>query len=232
MISDVMSLNDVCVRYKTRRSFFRHDYFSALENINFTIKKGETLSVIGANGCGKTTLLKVLANIYDVDAGEVHWNCKQVSLLSLTLGFDAELSGRDNAIISGMLLGARKKEVLDKLDEIIEFSELGEFIDKPIKTYSAGMRPRLGFSVALKMRTELLLIDEVLGVGDGRFRRKAMNAMADKISSNQTVVLVSHSLSHVRKLADRVLWLDVGKVKMIGTPNEVLPAYNLFIDGK
>jgi len=232
MTSDVMSLNDVCVRYKTRRSFFRHDYFSALENISFTIKKGETLGVIGANGCGKTTLLKVLANIYDVDAGEVHWYCKQVSLLSLTLGFDAELSGRDNAIISGMLLGARKKEVLDKLDEIIEFSELEDFIDKPIKTYSAGMRPRLGFSVALKMRTELLLIDEVLGVGDGRFRRKAMSAMASKITSDQTVVLVSHSLSHVRKLADRVLWLDAGKVKMIGNPNEVLPAYNLFIDGQ
>ena len=232
MTSDVMSLNDVCVRYKTRRSFFRHAYFSALENISFTIKKGETLGVIGANGCGKSTLLKVLANIYDADAGEVHWHCKQVSLLSLTLGFDAELSGRDNAIISGMLLGARKKEVLDKLDEIIEFSELGEFIDKPIKTYSAGMRPRLGFSVALKMRTELLLIDEVLGVGDGKFRRKAVNAMANKINSNQTVVLVSHSMSHVRKLADRVLWLDAGKVRMIGTPNKVLPAYNLFIDGK
>ena len=232
MTPNVMELNNISVRYKTRRSFFRHDYFSALDDVTLSIKKGETLGVIGVNGCGKTTLLKVLASIYGVDAGEVRWHCKQVSLLSLTLGFDAELSGRDNAIISGMLLGARKKDVIEKLDEIIEFSELKDFIDKPIKTYSAGMRPRLGFSVAMKMHTELLLIDEVLGVGDGKFRRKAMTAMADKISSDQTVVLVSHSLSHLRKLSDRVLWLHAGKIKMIGHPNKVIPEYNRFIENK
>jgi len=229
MNPDIMELRNVSVRYKSRRSFFRHDYFTALDDVSFTIRKGETLGIIGTNGCGKSTLLRILANIYSVDVGEVTWNCRQVSLLSLSLGFDGELTGRDNAVISGMLLGGRQKEVLDKLDEIIEFSELGEFIDKPIKTYSSGMRARLGFSVALKMQSELLLIDEVMSVGDGKFKNKAEAAMIGKISSNQTVVLVSHSTGQIRKLCDRVLWLDHGKVEMIGTPGDVLRAYNLFI---
>jgi len=229
MTSDVMELDGVSVRYKSRKSFFRHDYFSALEDVSFTIKKGETLGIIGTNGCGKSTLLKVLANIYGVDGGKVTWHCRQVSLLALALGFDAELSGRDNAVISGMFLGGRKKEVLEKLDEIIEFSELEEFIDKPIKTYSNGMRARLGFSVAVNMHSELLLIDEVMGVGDGKFRRKAENAMINKISSNQTVVLVSHAMEQVKKLCDRVLWLDAGKVKMLGDTELILHEYNQFL---
>ena len=230
MTSDVMKLSNVCVRYKSRKSFFRHDYFTALEDVSFTVKKGETLGVIGNNGCGKSTLLKVLANIYGIDGGEITWNCKQVSLLALSLGFDADLSGRDNAVISGMLLGGRKQEVLDRLDEIIEFSELDEFINKPIKTYSNGMRARLGFSVAVKMHSELLLIDEVMGVGDGRFRQKAEAAMIDKIKSLQTVVLVSHSMPQIEKLCDRVLWMEAGKVQMIGDPEETLSQYEQFID--
>lgn len=232
MITDVMELQNVGVRYKTRRSFFRHDYFTALDDVTFTIRKGETLGVIGANGCGKSTLLKVLADIYSVDEGTVTWHCRQVSLLSLALGFDVELSGRDNAIISGMLLGSRKRDVLAKLGEIIEFSELQNYIDKPIKTYSNGMRARLGFSVALKMHSELLLIDEVLGVGDGKFRQKATNAMINKISSEQSVVLVSHSMGQVKRLCDRVLWLEKGKVKMIGAPDEVVHEYDLFINNR
>ena len=230
MNTDVMELSNVSVPYKSRKSFFRHDYFTALDNVSFKIKTGETLGVIGTNGCGKSTLLKVLANIYGVDSGQIHWHCRQVSLLALSLGFDADLSGRDNAVISGMLLGGRKKDVLEKLDEIIEFSELEEFIDKPIKTYSNGMRARLGFSVALKMESELLLIDEVLGVGDGKFRHKAENAMVSKISTDQTVVLVSHSMGQIGKLCDRVLWLDAGTVKMINVPDAVLDAYSVFLD--
>lgn len=232
MNSDVMELRNVGVRYKSRKSFFRHDYFTALENISFTIKKGETLGIIGSNGCGKSTLLKVLANIYSVDNGEVTWYCRQVSLLALALGFDVELSGRDNAIISGMLLGERKKKVLEKLDEIIEFSELEEFIDKPIRTYSNGMRARLGFSVAVNMQSELLLIDEVMGVGDGKFRHKAETAMKNKISSRQTVVLVSHSMPQIKSLCDRVLWLDAGKIKMIGNPEDVIYKYTMFVDNR
>lgn len=230
MTSEVMELRDVSVRFKSRKSFFRHTYFTALDKVSFSIKKGETLGVIGANGCGKSTLLKVLSNIYSIDGGKIHWNCRQVSLLALALGFDAELSGRDNAILSGMLLGGRKDEVLGRLDDIIEFSELDEFIDKPIKTYSSGMRSRLGFSVAVKMQSELLLIDEVMGVGDGKFKQKASHAMMDKINSEQSVVLVSHSMNLVQMLCDRVLWLDAGKIKKIGKPDSVVGEYNRFID--
>lgn len=229
MNTNAMEVNNVSVRYKSRRSFFRHEYFTALDDVSFTVKKGETLGVIGANGCGKSTLLKVLANIYGVDGGSVTWHCQQVSLLALALGFDSELSGRDNAIISGMLLGGRKKEVLDRLDEIIAFAELEKSIDKPLKTYSNGMRARLGFSVAVKMQSEMLLIDEVMGVGDAKFKKKAEAAMVNKIASKQTVVLVSHAMPQIQRLCDRVLWLDVGKVKMIGAPRAVLQQYAKFV---
>jgi lipopolysaccharide transport system ATP-binding protein len=229
MTSVAVELHNVSVRYKSRKAFFRHEYFTALDDVSFAVRKGETLGVVGTNGCGKSTLLKVLANIYDVDSGSLTWHCRQVSLLALALGFDTDLSGRDNAVISGMLLGARKSEILEMLDEIVEFAELEKFIDKPIKTYSSGMRARLGFSVAVKMESELLLIDEVMGVGDGRFRQKAEAAMVDRINSRQSVVLVSHSLPQIEKLCDRVLWLDKGKVKMIGSPTEVLAEYQSFI---
>jgi lipopolysaccharide transport system ATP-binding protein len=228
MTSYAMELSNVSVRYKTRKAFFQHDYFTALENVSFAIRKEETLGVIGVNGCGKSTLLKVLANIYSADGGTVVWHCRKVSLLALALGFDAELSGRDNAIISGMLLGAHKKEVLDKLDEIIEFSELERFIEKPIKTYSSGMRARLAFSVAMKMQSELLLVDEVMGVGDGIFQRKANEALSNKVSLQQTVVLVSHSMAQIKALCDRVLWLDAGKVKMLDNTENVLDEYSRF----
>jgi len=232
MNSNVMELSNVSVHYKTRRALFRHDQFTALDDVSIEIKKGETLGVVGVNGCGKSTLLRVLANIYGVDDGTVVWHCHQVSLLSLSLGFDPELSGRDNAVISGMLLGGRKAKVLAKLDDIIDFSELEDFIEKPIKTYSSGMRARLGFSVALKMNSELLLVDEVMGVGDINFRKKAELAMIDKINSEQTVVLVSHSMSQIKKLCTRVLWLDAGKVKMLGMTDDVLHGYNQFLDDR
>jgi lipopolysaccharide transport system ATP-binding protein len=225
-----MELKKVAVRYRTRRSFFRHDYFTALDGVSFDIRKNETLGVVGVNGCGKSTLLRVLANIYGIDRGEIIWNCDQVLLLSISLGFDEELSGRDNAIISGMLLGARKHEMLDRMDEIIEFSELRDFIDKPIKTYSTGMRARLGFSVAIYVQPDLLLIDEVLGVGDGAFQKKAEAAIIDKITSLQSVVLVTHDLDTVEQLCDRVMWMDRGKARMIGKPGEVLREYIRFLD--
>jgi len=226
--SHIMELRNVSVRYKTHRAFFRHDYFTALDDIHLDIEKGETLGVIGPNGCGKSTLLRVLANIYGIDTGTIAWNCEHVALLSLALGFDAELSGRDNAIISGMMLGRRKQHLLKMLDEIIEFSELEEFIDKPIKTYSSGMRARLGFSVAVETQTKKLLIDEVLGVGDRNFKRKAESAMVNKINSDQTVVLVSHSLEQIERLCQRVLLLKAGKIKMIGDPQDVLSEYKQF----
>jgi lipopolysaccharide transport system ATP-binding protein len=200
--------------------------------VSFTVERGETLGIIGLNGSGKSTLLKVLADIYGVDQGKVIRYCRHVSLLSLSLGFDPDLSGRDNAIIGGMLLGARKKDVLNEIDEIIAFSELEEFIDKPMKTYSTGMTARLAFSVAIRMKPDLLLIDEVLGVGDGAFRSKAVQALESKIGSDQTVVLVSHSTEQVRNLCTRVLWLDHGRAVKIGATEEILREYADFLNSE
>jgi lipopolysaccharide transport system ATP-binding protein len=227
--NNIMELTDITVRYRSRRSFFRHDYFTALDGVSFNIHRNETLGIVGVNGCGKSTLLRVLANIYGIDRGTITWHCDQVLLLSLTLGFDEELSGRDNAIISGMLLGARKKEILGRMEEIVEFSELHDFMDKPIKTYSSGMRARLGFSVALYVHPDLLLIDEVLGVGDGAFQKKAEAAIISKITSLQSVVLVSHDLRQIEKLSHRVMWMDAGKIQMVGEPGKVISEYNRFL---
>lgn len=233
MISaNVLELINVSFRYKKRQSFFRHSYFTAVNQVSFNVKKGETLGIIGENGCGKSTLLRVLAGIYRADSGEVKRFCNSVSILSLALGFDARLTGRDNALIGGMLLGARKEKVLQSLDEIIAYSELGHFIDEPIKTYSTGMRARLGFSIALKMKAELLLIDEVMAVGDIKFRKKTEQAMVNKINSDQTVVIVSHSLGYVDKLCNRAIWLHEGEVKQIGASDVVINAYKQYFGSK
>ncbi|WP_426415781.1 ABC transporter ATP-binding protein [Aestuariirhabdus sp. LZHN29] len=224
--SNVLELNDVTVTYKTRLAFFRHEQFTALNKVNFVVERGETLGVIGSNGCGKSTLLKVLAGIYKPDSGSVVRHCASVSLLTLGVGFDAELSGRDNAILGSMLLGATKKQAREALAEVIEFSELGDFIDQPVKTYSSGMRARLGFSVAITMDVDLLLIDEVLGVGDAKFRQKAEDVMLRKINSKQTVVFVSHSEPQVQRLCQRAIWLDKGQVVMEGETKMVLQEYS------
>jgi lipopolysaccharide transport system ATP-binding protein len=225
MTQPIVQLSGVCLRYKSRRALFRRDYFTALSDVSFEVRQGETLGLVGTNGAGKSTLLKIIAKIYGAERGEVTWHCEHVSLLSLALGFDPLLTGRDNAIISGMLLGARKHQIMAMLDEIIEFSELDDFIDKQVKTYSTGMRARLAFAVAIKMSADLLLVDEVLSVGDPAFRQKAAEAMVHKIKSEQTVVLVSHSRQQVLDLCDRALWLHQGRVQMIGNPGDVLNAY-------
>ena len=221
----VMELLDVGLTYMERHSLFRRTQFTALEHIDLKVYAGETLGVIGSNGSGKSTLLKVMASIYKPDTGRVIRHCNSVSLMSLGLGFDPQLSGVDNAIILAMLLGARKSQVLAKLDQIIEFSELGAFIHEPIKTYSTGMRSRLGFSVAVTMHADMLLIDEVLSVGDAGFRRKAERTMLDLIGSEQTVVLVTHSIAQVRKLCNRVLWLKDGKIFRLGETDKVVDEY-------
>lgn len=221
----ILRLEQVGLTYRVRRSFFRHAYFEVLRDVNFDVLKGETLGIIGKNGCGKSTLLKILSGIFSPDRGTVVRNCQNVSLLSLNLAFDPELSGRSNAIIAGMFMGAHKQEVLARIDEIIAFSELEDYIEEPVKTYSSGMRARLGFSVALTMRAELILIDEVLGVGDVQFKKKAEAAMLNLIKSNQSVVLVSHAMAQITRLCDRVLWLDQGTVEMVGDAQRVVSAY-------
>ncbi|MEZ8606865.1 MULTISPECIES: ABC transporter ATP-binding protein [Vibrio] len=222
-----ISLKNVNVTYQERKGLKRIDSHSALKDVSFDIFKGEKLGVIGRNGAGKSTLLRLLTGIIKPDAGEVVHNVESVSLMALSAGFDNNLSGRQNAIISGMLLGYRKKEILMKLEDIKIFSELDSFFDKPVKTYSSGMRARLGFSIAMYTSPDVLLIDEVLAVGDVDFRNKAESALKDKLDSNITVVLVSHSQVQVSKLADRVIWIENGVVREQGLPKEVFPLYNM-----
>jgi len=225
----VLCVKDVSLSFRKRRSFFRHDHYQVLNSITFSIYKGETLGVIGRNGCGKSSLLKILAGIYSPNAGVIDVGNSSVSLLSLSLGFDGELSGWDNALLSGMLLGFSKKYVCSVLYEIVNFSELNEFIHEPIKTYSSGMRMRLGFSLALYLKPDLLLIDEVLGVGDAHFRQKAEAAMKNRINSDATVVLVSHSANQIKTLCDRVIWLEGGVIKLAGSPDSVVVEYENFL---
>jgi len=204
----LISLRDISVRYKRRGGLFRKSTsFQALDGVNLDIHRGETLGVIGRNGAGKSTLLRVIAGIIKPDAGTIVNYGASVSLLALQVGFDVNLSGRDNAIFSGMLLGYSKQQVGIHLEKIAEFSELGAFMAEPVKTYSTGMRARLGFSVAMYMTPEVLLLDEVLSVGDAAFRQKAEKEMLKKIYSNQTVVLVSHSEGQVKRICDRVIEL-------------------------
>jgi lipopolysaccharide transport system ATP-binding protein len=226
MNAPLISLKNACVTYKTSTGLFSAKYFEALKNINLDIMAGETLGVIGANGSGKSTLLKLLARIYQPDSGTVHYRAKNVSLLSLSLGFNGELSARDNAILSSMLLGASFKEANQKLEKIIGFAELESFADNPLKSYSSGMRSRLGFSVALHMHTDVILIDEALAVGDAHFKAKSENAIAKKISSDQTVVLVSHSVQQIIKLCDRAIWLKDGLMMGAGKPARIAAEYN------
>nr|WP_218918271.1 ABC transporter ATP-binding protein [Desulfobulbus propionicus] len=204
----ILSLRNVGVRYKRRGNLFRKvTYYQALRGIDLDIRRGETIGIIGRNGAGKSTLLRVLAGIIEPDEGEIINHGVTVSLLALQVGFDGNLSGRDNAIFSGMLLGYSRSQVEGNLEAITEFSELGDFMTEPVRTYSTGMRARLGFAVAMFMTPDVLLLDEVLSVGDKGFRQKAEKEMLRKIHSEQTVVLVSHSESQISKLCDRTVAL-------------------------
>lgn len=222
-----ISLENVSITYKSGVPLTRkRNVCEVLKGISFDIYHGETLGVIGRNGAGKSTLLQLLNGILLPDKGRITHHQIVTSLLSLTVGFDQNVSGRHNAILQGMLLGLTKQEMLDYMDEIIAFSELEKFIDEPVKHYSSGMKQRLGFAVAMKTKTDVLLIDEILSVGDQVFRRKSRAVMEAKMAEGDTMVLVSHNVDDIKKLCQRVIWLDQGVVKMAGTPEEVIPLYN------
>lgn len=221
----LISLMDVGFTYRTLSGLLSIEKFQALKSINLDIHPGETLGIIGSNGSGKSTLLKVLARIYQPDEGKIVYNAKKISLLSLALGFDARLSGFDNAMLSSMLLGASLREAKQKVEGIIEFSELGEFASHPVRTYSSGMRARLGFSVALNMKADVLLIDEALAVGDAKFRAKSEKAIVERVKSSQTVVLVSHSGAQINRLCDRAVWIEKGEIVEQGDTDFVTGQY-------
>lgn len=199
--------------------------FHVLNDINFKIYKGEKVGIVGYNGAGKSTLLKVIAGIYPPDNGEVVTNGNISPLLSLGAGFDRNYSGRKNIYLNGAVLGYDKEFLKGKEEEIIEFSELGEFIDYPIKNYSSGMLAKLGFSIATVLNPDILIIDEILGVGDVTFRRKSGDKIKSLMDGKTTVLLVSHALSQIRKLCDKAIWIDNGRVREIGDVNEVCNHY-------
>ena len=200
--------------------------FHAIKDLSLTVEEGEILGIVGKNGSGKSTLLNTVAGIFSADSGKIDLHGNDVSLLSLGVGFKANLSGRENILLGGLLLGFSEKEILNKMDEIIEFSDLGEFIDKPVKTYSKGMYSKLAFSITAFLETNIILIDEVFSVGDEHFKKKSAKKMKELISKdNRTVFIVSHSLSALRKLCTKVLWLHDGSIKMLGDTKTVINEY-------
>jgi ABC-type polysaccharide/polyol phosphate transport system ATPase subunit len=198
---------------------------TALDGINLKVEKGITFGVIGENGSGKSTLLKIVAGITKPTSGRVRVQGKVSALIELGAGFHPEISGRENVYINGIMLGLSRKEINEKFDDIVKFSELEDFIDAPVKTYSSGMHMRLGFSVAINVNPEILLIDEVLAVGDASFVPKCLDRIDDFRRRKKTILFVSHDLSTVEKICDRVVWLKEGKIQMMGEPKRVVDAY-------
>ena len=203
----------------------KKEYHTVLEDIDLEIKKGETVALIGTNGSGKSTLLKLMTKIYYPTSGSLKTNGKLTSLLELGAGFHPDFSGRENIYFNASIFGLSKKEIDAKLDDIIKFSELEEFIDNPVRTYSSGMYMRLAFSVAINVNADILLIDEILAVGDQHFQDKCYAKLYDLKKSDTTVVIVSHDLDAIRKLCDRAVWIYEGKVRMDGDCNKVIDEY-------
>ena len=207
------------------------DRFVAVKGISFYVREGEILGIIGKNGSGKSTTLNALAGIFSPDSGSIDLNGHSISLLSIGVGFIREMTGRENITLSGMLLGFTEEQVKAKEQEIIDFAEIGEFIDMPVRTYSSGMYSQLAFSITAILETDILLIDEVLSVGDQKFKKKSYEKMKSLISNkDRTVVIVSHSIETLKQLCDTVMWMHEGQIKRIGDPDEVLDEYVAFME--
>jgi lipopolysaccharide transport system ATP-binding protein len=219
----LIELERVGVAFASQRNLGGSRYW-ALEDVNLTLRRGERLGVIGRNGAGKSTLLRVIAGILRPDRGRIRRGPVSCQLLSLALGFVAHLSGRDNAILSGLMLGLRRREIVARLPAIREFSELGDFFEQPIATYSAGMGLRLAFAV--QVEPDVLLIDEVLSVGDAEFQEKSGAALRARMGEGHTVILVSHDEQQIRERCDRVLWIEHGRSVLEGDRDEVFEAYH------
>lgn len=241
MKENAIEINDLCISYRGLKSYsikksllhFRRnkvDEFQAIRHVSFNVRKGNILGIVGKNGSGKSTMLNAIAGIFAPDSGTIDLKGNSVSLLSIGVGFQRELTGRENIILSGMLLGFSEKAVRERMEEIIEFSELGKFIDAPVRTYSSGMYSKLAFSITAILETDIMLIDEVLSVGDARFKKKSYNKMKQLISDeNRTVVMVSHDTKTLNGLCDEILWLHDGEIKMYGNTKEVLEKYEEFM---
>ncbi len=222
-VDKVLSLKEFAVRALSGR--LRYENFTALEDVSLTVRQGETLGLVGRNGAGKSTRLKVSSGILRPTEVTVSCSGSVVPMLELGSGFDMELSGRENVFLNGAILGYSEEFLNDKYDEIVAFSELGQFIDSPIKNYSSGMLARLAFSVASMVEPEILIVDEILSVGDAAFQEKSRARMMELMGGGTTVLFVSHNMAQIREMCDRAIWLEQGRVKMIGDANEVCDAY-------
>ena len=217
------TLREAFVHWFKKRSHFKD--FTALRDINLEVFAGETVGLVGRNGSGKSTLLKLIAGIFRPVRGQVNVAGKIASLIELGAGFHPELTGRENIELNGLLLGLTKKEVAEREPSIIEFAELGEFIDVPVKQYSSGMYMRLGFSIAVEVDPDVLLIDEILAVGDAYFREKCLARIANFRARGKTLLVVSHDTSLIEQLCERALWIEAGSIAADGPPAEIIPQY-------
>ncbi|MBQ8527256.1 MAG: ABC transporter ATP-binding protein [Lachnospiraceae bacterium] len=240
--NNVIEVKDLRIRYKTvqaesiKKSLFsfrksKLEEFEAVKGISFSIEKGEVVGLIGKNGSGKSTTLRSIAGIFSADEGSIDIGDNSISLLSIGVGFNKELTGKDNIYLSGLLLGFTEQQIKEKYKEIVKFSELGKFINSPVRTYSSGMYSKLAFSITAIMETDIILIDEVLSVGDIKFKKKSLKKIKELISdSDRTVMIVSHSTATIAKLCTRVIWIHEGELRMDGPTEEVLAAYQEFMD--
>ena len=237
-----IEVKDVCINYRilnsvsVQKSFFRkkvrEEVFEAVKHVSFEVEEGGILGIIGKNGSGKSTLLRSVAGVFSPNSGSINLHEHSVSLMALGVGFKDNLTGRENIVLSGMLLGFTEKEIEAKVQGIIDFAEIGEFIDRPVRTYSSGMHSKLAFAITAMLETDIMLVDEVLSVGDERFKKKSLAKMKELINDkNRTVVIVSHSIPTLKELCDRVLWIHDGEMKEIGEPAVVLKHYIDFMAG-
>lgn len=203
----------------------KYEEFWALDGVSFSVCKGETVGIIGLNGSGKSTLLKVIAGVLKPATGMVCVHGSVAPLIELGAGFDPDLSARENIFLNGAVLGHSRKEMQDLFDEIVEFSELRDFLDVPVKNFSSGMQARLGFSIATSVIPDVLIVDEVLGVGDHKFQKKCYRRMQEIISTGATVLFVSHSIEQVKEICRRAIWVENGRIVMDGEVNEVCDCY-------
>jgi ABC-2 type transport system ATP-binding protein/lipopolysaccharide transport system ATP-binding protein len=221
----ILSLKEFVTR--KIRGNIRYEDFTALDHVSFRVERGETLGLIGRNGAGKSTMLKLISGILKPTEGRVTTRGSVVPMLELGSGFDNDLTGRENIFLNGAILGYSEEFLKEKYDDIVAFSELGQFIDVPIRNYSSGMLARLAFSVASMVQPEILIVDEILSVGDAAFQEKSRARMTELMGGGTTVLFVSHSLDQIREMCGRVVWLEQGRIKMIGPADEVCGAYDV-----
>ena len=219
------SLKMIFINLFTPRKKKKKDYFWALKDIDFRINKGDVVGIIGANGAGKSTLLKVVSGVYKPTTGTVEVNGKISPMIELGAGFDAELTARENIYLNGAILGYSKEFLEEKFEEIVEFSELKDFLDVPVKNFSSGMVAKLAFSISTIVDPEVLIVDEILSVGDIKFQEKSKNKMMSMIEGGTTVLYVSHSIDSIKELCSKVIWLDHGKIVKMGDTKEICDEY-------